>query len=167
VYVIVGEWITDIPNFGLLRVSQETIEDLKFFRQLKDDAKESGGVLIGKHLNAGGAILIDDFTRPQSTDKQGRCSYFRSTQHSEVVQEIWEKTNRQSTYVGLWHTHPEQLPQYSNADKKDWLNTLKNSQYDGKYLFFFIVGTKQLVCWMGSSNSRKIKLVGEYCFDNS
>lgn len=158
-----NEWVIDVDGFGLVRISNELIDQLLNFRQIEDSAPESGGVLVGKHLNSKGTILIDNYTPPQSTDKQGRCQYYRSSAHNELIQTIWRESNHQSTYVGLWHTHAEPIPNYSPVDKKDWVNALKNSRYEGDSLFFFIIGQKHIRIWKGSRKffRCKIDFIGE------
>lgn len=157
------EWHIHIKDFGLLRVSAKLIENLKSFRQLKEETPESGGVLIGMHLNSGGRILINDYTPPQKSDKQGRYLYHRSSEHNDVVLKIWKESNKVSTYVGLWHTHAEGVPSYSPVDKKDWLDSLNKSVYEGDRLFYFIVGQTHIRCWMGIKKLfiNKIEMIGE------
>jgi integrative and conjugative element protein (TIGR02256 family) len=161
-----GEWSVELKNFGLIRISQDFIKRISNYRQLNEGVPESGGVLLGGFLNTGGALLIHDFTPPQKTDKQGRCLYFRSEMHNKLVQEIWEESNNHITYVGLWHTHPEPVPNYSHIDKRDWVNSLKNSHYDGKQLFFFIIGQTHIRCWIGINRrfNSSFNLIGEYEF---
>lgn len=158
------DWEMDIPSYGLIRVSSGLLIKLVEYRQLDADTPESGGVLIGKHLNSGGKILIDDFTPPQNKDKQGRCLYHRSIEHNKIVKKIWKDSNGHSTYLGLWHTHPEPIPNYSSTDKKDWLNSLTKSKYEGERLYFFIVGQTHIRCWVGTKvfYKNKIELLGEY-----
>lgn len=143
------EWIINTANFGITRFHKNVIDRLCEFRQLKNNQLESGGVLIGKHLSLGNTILVDDITTPQQTDKQERHSYYRSEIHSEIIHGLWEQSNGHSTYVGLWHTHPEPYPNFSLVDRKDWLTALKNSHYEGSKLFFIIVGQKCIRCWGG------------------
>ena len=159
-----SEWSIDVDSFGVVRISLKLIQILKKYRQLEFTTPESGGVLIGKYLNSGGAILIDELTHPQLTDQQGRCMYYRSTAHNDLVQRIWKQTHHHSTYVGLWHTHPENIPAYSFTDKKDWLNALSSSIYEGNHLIFLIVGISHITCWVGSENKKKNKIVlaGKY-----
>lgn len=157
-------WHIDVDDFGLLRVSDRLIDELASYRQLDDEQPESGGVLIGQHLNSNGCMVINDFTPPQDTDKQGRCQYYRSKAHSELVRKIWEESNKHSTYVGLWHTHPEKEPEPSNADLDDWRKALSKSKYAGNNLFFVIVGQSHIKCWIGIKKRFKpnIELIGSY-----
>lgn len=158
-----NEWTLDVDGFGLVRISKELIDQLINFRQMEDNTPESGGVIVGKHLNSNGTILIDNYTPPQPTDKQGRCQYYRSSAHNELIQAIWRESNHQSTYVGLWHTHAESIPNYSPVDKKDWINALKNSRYEGDSLFFLIIGQTHIRIWKGTKKfiGHKIELIGE------
>lgn len=161
---MIEEWKIEVPGFGLVRVSASLLTRLCKFRQLKLNSSESGGALIGRHLATSGTILIDELTIPQKEDVKRRTSFARSKKHSELVREVWEASNGQSTYVGLWHTHPESAPQYSSIDKKDWINSLNKSRYEGNLLFFVIVGQSYIRMWMGDKSTywKKINLIGEY-----
>jgi integrative and conjugative element protein (TIGR02256 family) len=165
---MIEEWQIEVNGYGLIRMSGELLAKLCDFRQLVRQAPESGGVLIGKHLNSGGVLLIDQLTLPQKSDKQGRCEFYRSTEHSKLMNEIWQKSKRHSTYVGLWHSHPEPVPNYSSIDKQDWQNALIQSMYEGNLLFFVIVGQTHIRIWMGvkSTFKPKISLIGEYKIGN-
>jgi len=157
-------WQLDIKMYGLVRIKTKLMQELASHRQLAPHLPESGGILIGKHLNSGGRVVIEEMTPPQPTDIQGRCNYFRSMAHNHLAQEIWSKSDGHSTYVGLWHTHPEQKPHPSREDKKDWRNALKKSSYEGRYLFFIIVGQTHTRCWVGQKKQFRtyIELAGEY-----
>jgi integrative and conjugative element protein (TIGR02256 family) len=96
-------------------------------------------------------------------DKQTRNSFYRSSKHNELVQKIWKKTNGFSTFLGLWHTHPENVPHNSSIDKKDWLDSLLKSKYEKDCLFFLIIGRSHIRCWVGLKD--KVTLLGEYRYD--
>jgi len=157
------EWHMKIKGLGILRVSYELVESLKGYRQLEKGTPESGGTLIGMHLNSGGKFLINEYTPPQTSDKQGRHLYHRSETHTKLILDIWKESKRTLTYIGLWHTHPEPIPTYSAIDKNDWNNSLNKSIFTGDRLFFFIVGQTHIRCWMGTKKlfKNKIELLGE------
>lgn len=162
------EWSIEVSSFGKVRISSMLINKLAKYRQLSPISLESGGVLIGKHLNSNGVLLIDSFTPPLPTDRQSRHGYYRSRAHNDVVRKLWKETERESTYVGLWHTHPEDCPNYSPIDKTDWMKALKTSRYEGTKLFFFIIGNTKIRCWLGFSDKSNctIKFLSELKFDN-
>lgn len=158
------EWQIDVKGYGLVRISSNLLKRIYKFKQLESTSPESGGVLIGKHLNSEGALLIDDLTEPQESDRQGRCQFYRSEGHNSIVNKIWLESNKHSTYVGLWHTHPEPIPDYSCVDKYDWESALRYSKFEGNRLFFVILGQTHIRIWMGENSSSKpqILLIGEY-----
>lgn len=162
------EWSFEVKTLGQVRVSVSLVNKLRGYRQLSSNTPESGGVLIGMYLNSGGALLINELTPPQQTDIQGRHTYYRSKAHHDLVRQIWEESNHHSTYVGLWHSHPEPIPAFSPTDKRDWLNAINYSQYEGNKLFFFIVGQTHVRAWQGIKRrfERKIVAIGEYKFDD-
>ena len=47
--------------------------------------------------------------------------------------------------MGEWHTHPENIPEPSLIDKKNW-KKIWNQKEDGD-LFNVIVGTKEIRIW--------------------
>jgi integrative and conjugative element protein (TIGR02256 family) len=158
-----SEWVLDLKQYGRMRFTEKLIRNLKEYRQNDDITPESGGILIGSFLSSGGKLLIDKFTPPQISDRQGRNSYFRSKSHQLLAEKIWEETDHKSTFVGLWHTHPEAIPNFSEIDKQDWMNTLNQASYQGQNLIFIIVGTTHIRCWLGTKKmvKNKLKLIGE------
>lgn len=163
------EWRMNVEGFGTIRVSEYLIEKILKYQQLSEGDVESGGILVGSYLNSNGFILIEDFTEPQKSDKQSRFGFFRSDKHSELARYVWNETGGKSTFLGLWHTHPEDYPKYSIVDIIDWNKTLNNSHYDGKLLLFFILGRTHLNCWIGIKKRFKnnIKLIGSYDVTNN
>ena len=85
------EWSIQIKNFGTVRISYDFLSRLSGYRQVGSNTPESGGVAIGRHLNSGGTLLIENFTPPQKSDKHGRCLFFRSQAHNALVQNIWQE----------------------------------------------------------------------------
>lgn len=156
-------WSFNVDNLGTVRVADSLIKSLSKYRQVNNSQPESGGVLMGSYLNSNGALLIDNYTVPQKEDRQGRHSFYRSEAHDALVKDIWKKSDHKTTYLGLWHTHPEPIPNYSHVDANDWRNALNTSRYDGNFLFFFIVGTSSIRCWVGERRRfrNSIKLVSE------
>ena len=48
---------------------------------------------------------------------------------------------RKSYYMGVWHTHPQVMPEPSSIDWNDWYKTLDIDQTACEYAFFIIAGT--------------------------
>lgn len=106
-----------------------------------------------------------DLTLPQLSDKRTRYSFFRSNAHNEILNDKWKTSNGNAYLVGLWHTHPEAIPNYSNEDKKDWHTVLKQGQYEGKYLMFIIVGQEKIRLWVDDKKTLQTSMIGEYTIE--
>ncbi|AZG34008.1 Mov34/MPN/PAD-1 family protein [Shewanella psychromarinicola] len=159
------EYLLEVKEFGSIRIPNNIIERISTFRQLDSMDSESGGVLLGSHLNSIGRLKITDFTTPLKNDRQTRNSFFRSNQHNIEVQKVWKESCRRVTFLGLWHTHAEDIPTPSSVDIDDWKVTLRTSLYDGEGLVFLIIGNKSAKFWFGFKKSRQIDYIGEVSFE--
>jgi len=80
---------------------------------------EAGGILIGSYR--GSHIEIVDCTIPKPRDVRRRTLFDRKDKgHHLAAMEAWRRSGRTETFVGEWHTHPEEHPHYSWLDKRTW-----------------------------------------------
>lgn len=163
-----GDWIIYVDSNEKIIFTADSLMQICRYNQRKYDAYESGGILIGSLLCKPGLFKVTGITSPKDGDKQSRCSFFRSMQHNDTIQKIWRESKQMSTYVGLWHTHPESIPMYSSVDRKDWNTALNHSQYDGNNLLFLILGQTHIRCWLGKNNliRNSFKMIGEVLVDD-
>ncbi|MDU9048100.1 MAG: Mov34/MPN/PAD-1 family protein [Candidatus Electrothrix sp. Rat3] len=132
------------------------------YRQNSLSSPEAGGLLLGRHLKDGSHIAVDHVSEPMLGDKQKRNSFFRGEGHEQFAHKYWLTSNGTCAYLGSWHTHPALNPLPSKTDLHDWLNVLKNDIYEGKYLYFVIVGIQEIHCWEGSRNSKNFVKLEKY-----
>lgn len=164
VTVVTEDWLIQTEDYGDFVIGYEVINILISYRQLGKQDLEAGGSLIGC-INTDNTMEARDLTLPQPSDKQTRCSFFRSSAHNRILNDKWKASNGNAYLVGLWHTHPEPIPNYSGEDKKDWLNVLKQGQYEGKCLMFLIVGVKKIRLWIVDNECYTTSLIGEYILE--
>jgi integrative and conjugative element protein (TIGR02256 family) len=128
------------------------------FRQSEMHMTEAGGVLLGRHLRDGSAIIADDITTPLPGDKRARASFFRaSKRHQAAIDAVWRTSDGTCTYLGEWHTHPEPFPTPSTIDWANWQRRLANDQYS-EPIFFVIVGTRATFAWEGRRDGSIVAL---------
>lgn len=125
----------------------KAVEQMQAFAQVSWWHAEAGGVLLGRHLLDSVDVVVDEVTTPQSTDKRGRFSFFRSSRHEALARERWRNEASTMAYLGLWHTHPELDPTPSGVDRNDWTQAMSKDTFDGDRLFFPIVGTQRIRVW--------------------
>ncbi|GAX38908.1 hypothetical protein NIES3585_49600 [Nodularia sp. NIES-3585] len=123
---------------------------------------EAGGVLIGRFIRDSADIVIDEVTVPMSGDRKRRFNFWRSRQpHQQVLDKSWLESGGTSTYLGEWHTHPENIPVPSDTDIKNWQDRLKKDIFNGDTLFFIIIGIKILRVWDGSKTTLVFRLLND------
>lgn len=129
------------------------------FTQDKPEKLEAGGVLLGRHIQGAADVVVDCVTTPMLGDLRGRFSFFREEkQHQRVIDSCWQATQGTCTYLGEWHTHPEPIPIASRVDLSNWRRKLMHDHFNC-FLFFVIVGTKQICVWQGYYRSTRLALL--------
>ncbi len=84
---------------------------------------EAGGILLGNYR--GSHIEVVFATPPGPGDLRFPFSFHRkcaSHQRSATMQ--WVQSNRITTYIGEWHTHPQNSPLPSATDYTEWRKNL-------------------------------------------
>jgi integrative and conjugative element protein (TIGR02256 family) len=138
-------------NGARLKIDGPAIERMLLHSQKRPSMPEAGGVLIGRHLKDCEHIVVDQVTEPVSQDRGWRFGFFRSKRGHQVrLDASWGFSGFKATYLGEWHTHPEENPVPSSTDLQDWKRRLVKDIYEGTKLFFIIVGTQQFRVWEGS-----------------
>lgn len=124
-------------------VSQEVASIWHSYRQIKSDAVESFGVLMGTTSVERREIWIETVTTPMLLDQSSRFSFMlRDPGHQQSVCQNFASTDSRSIYLGTWHTHPEPVPEPSDIDKNDWIKCLRANRR--RPLAFVIVGTEEV-----------------------
>ncbi len=150
-----------------LVIDTSVISVFNSFKQTKPNAKEAGGILLGRHLLDCDHLAIDEVSTPRIGDQRSVYGFFRGPGHHKTALEIWEKTEGTCVYLGNWHTHPESKPIPSSIDLIDWKNALFQDLFHGNYLYFIIVGTKELCCWEGDKNTGTITKLHRHTKDSN
>lgn len=134
----------------VLRTVQTTAQDAGF-------RHEVGGVLIGfqrpPHLHICGA------SAPYAGDRASPVCFHRSPEgHQAFAESVWRRSGGHITYLGEWHSHPQDRPAPSSIDRGSWVRTRR---LQGRPLVFLIVGREDL--WLSvqpaSGRAERWKLI--------
>lgn len=102
-----------------LLIPLDLISQLERHQQLSLTDSERGGLLIGIYRPP--HIEITQISEPQKEDGTSRFEFIRrSKKHIDLVLYAWKKSKKIETYMGEWHTHPEDHPVPSSTDLKEW-----------------------------------------------
>jgi len=137
-----------------LVIDDNVVNKLSSFSQLFTGDVESGGLLLGR-TQINGLTKVYDITEPLERDKRGRFLFKRKDKgHLELVSQANERC---LYFKGNWHSHPQKNPSPSWRDKVSWKRAMRESKPgNSDYIFFLIVGTKEIKAWCGKLNNRKI-----------
>ena len=58
--------------------------------------------------------------------------------------------------MGVWHTHPQNVPIPSSIDWDDWYGTLEVDKTGCEYAFFVILGISEMRVWVGDFRTKII-----------
>jgi integrative and conjugative element protein (TIGR02256 family) len=139
------------PGGGVFEFSANALAVIDAYRQLRPEATEAGGILLGRMILESQDIVIDEATLPSAPDRRKRFSFFRARQPAQkLVERAWGKSDRTQNYLGEWHTHPEDYPSPSALDLKNWKKILRRSVFEQGSLFFVIGGRRAVGTWEGT-----------------
>lgn len=150
-------------DFSII-INKNVLEEIKKYRQLNLNDMESGGMLIGSITKDEKMLVINEMTFPLKEDIQNRYKFVRSTKHNQLLREKWLKSEKTLMYLGEWHTHPQDNPEYSSQDYKNWKMLMRDSITFIDYLIFIIAGRKTYKIWIGSRRSNKITQIHKGVF---
>ena len=132
-------------------IEDSVMASVSVYRQLEPNAAEAGGILLGfrrdTHLHVAMA------TPPGPRDRRSKYHFYRDAEcHAQTALSQWAKTQETMDYVGEWHTHPEDYPQPSALDLKEWRQICRRRK---EPMVFLILGI--LDCWIGIGLGREIE----------
>jgi len=120
-----------------LTISNCVLKVFEMYIQNEPSKSEAGGVLIGRIISKNDDILVDAVTVPNNDDIRERFFFFRKKKKAQkIINKYWKKSSRTQIYLGEWHTHPENVPQPSDHDYKNWKNISANAIYEQNFLIF-------------------------------
>lgn len=141
-------------NSVVLIIKDSVFQQLISHRQYERSKAESGGLLIGR-TDINGNTRIYEITEPMGEDVQKYMIFKRKDKKHLAY--LSEANKRCLYFKGNWHTHPQDIPSPSWIDKMSWSRSIKVSKPgESKYIFFIIVGTREIKVWCGDMKTLEI-----------
>lgn len=142
-----------------IKITSNVINTWKEFIQVGILSREAGGVLIGRENQSDNNQIIEYCTEPMERDKRLRTRFYRrDTKHIDFFVRLHREKGEIYRYIGEWHTHPEDVPSYSDIDANNWKKICADLPQKEQY--HVIVGRKKIVVWKYSVVD-EIEKIGE------
>jgi integrative and conjugative element protein (TIGR02256 family) len=142
----VSEYIWTIDQNIYLLIDNSVVEIFDGYKQ-RNDEPESGGCLFGYYR--GDHIHVTNCTSPKDGDNQLPRRFDRKARfHLNYASTLYKQTDKTCTYLGDWHTHPQEVPAPSSLDFNEW-DKIAKIKKKWKTLAI-IVGRDRL--WVGIGN---------------
>lgn len=154
----------NLPDGNVVDVLSPVLEEIKKWVQDDISKPESGGYIVGyQHKNTGN-ISLESVSHPYLLDARSRVRFdIRDPRHQHFLRKA---KRHKSYYMGVWHTHPQEVPTPSSIDWNDWNETMRLDTTGCQFVFFVIVGTKEWRLWAGNLETGIIQELSE-CTKNS
>lgn len=128
----------------LVVMSEEVIRTISQYVQNDAVKDEAGGILLGIRRNDHFEVIYA--TEPTKFDVRSRTHWQRSEKiHEDIAIKRWQESKGKVTYLGEWHTHPENIPSPSMVDINEWNKLSSKCSYRAG-LAMIIVGIDDLWC---------------------
>jgi integrative and conjugative element protein (TIGR02256 family) len=113
---------------------------------------EAGGILIGNQRSP--HVEIVDCTTPLPGDRRLPNLFDRCDPgHQNSALTAWQNSGQTESFVGEWHTHPQDFPTPSSIDHKTWEKLLARATDP---LVFLVLGRKGFWCGLGYRRTLRI-----------
>lgn len=139
-----------------INITKQAHKQLILFRHDKVLNVERGGVILGKLFPTENTILITDIIESKLSENGFASIALHVNELQNIIDEKWESSNREITYLGDWHTHPDRNPKPSIIDKFTFLKNYHQSKFDQNILLYIILGYLEKK-YIGLHNGYSIK----------
>lgn len=143
-----------LPDGKVVDVLSSALDEIYSWIQDETFKPESGGYIVGyEHIKTGN-ISLEAVSIPASNDYKNRIRFsIRDIAHQLFIS---KSRRHKSYYMGVWHSHPQIIPEPSTIDWDDWKLTMEQDKTGSRYCFFIITGTEEWRIWAGDLHSGNI-----------
>ncbi len=136
--------------------TDEVVAILDFHKQRKSNDNEKGGIILGKIQDNN--IIINRLSVPTELDKSSRYNFERHRLSAQIIIDYeFHNSNKQITYLGEWHTHPEDNPSPSQTDLKMIQQQISSNIIHTDFLILMIQGREKL--YFGIKDKKQLNFI--------
>jgi integrative and conjugative element protein (TIGR02256 family) len=124
---------------------------------------ESGGIVLGQVI--GNTVFINRVSTPNLFDKSSRHRFERDKNAAQIIVNYeYLNSNKKITYLGEWHSHPENIPTPSGQDRKMIREQFNSGILNESFLLLVIQGIEKLyVAIYDGENLTECSELNDWC----
>lgn len=150
----------------VIKIDNHLLDRIRTFCQIEKELPEAGGILLGRQNISNNNIIIEHHTEPMHGDYQTRLRFLRRDPgHLSFFQELYNNSNGTIGYIGEWHTHPEDIPQYSIIDLKNW-RKIHGKSGTNQVQYHLIAGRNAVAIWKYSGKQPYLVKIASICWED-
>lgn len=136
--------------------TDEVVAILDFHKQRKSNDNERGGIILGKIQDNN--IIINRLSVPTELDKSSRYNFERHRLSAQIIIDYeFHNSSKKITYLGEWHTHPEDNPSPSQTDLKMIQQQISSNIIHTDFLILMIQGRESL--YFGIKDKKQLNFI--------
>ena len=121
-------------------ITKEVSDIWNKYKQTDLKKLEANGIIICSMSFDETEVWIKKVTEPKKNDIRKRCYFFMKDKgHQKELDICYRESKGKMFLLGTWHTHPENIPNASRLDKREWIKFAKANK-DLTIFCFVIVG---------------------------
>lgn len=144
----------NMPNGKHVDILGSVLDEMEKWKQSSRTIPESCGFILGYENSETKNITLSQITIPQKDDHRSR--FFCKLKDKIHFDSLRSNRLKQNYYMGVWHTHPQNIPEPSITDWNEWKEILEREKTGSIFAFFFIVGITEIRCWVGNFQNKSI-----------
>lgn len=149
-----------------IQIKDYILKRIHLHCQVSIGLPESGGLLMGRENISNGNLIIDEISEPMKKDKRTRNRFIRrDIAHVSLFNNRYEASDGTIRYVGEWHTHPENDPQYSLIDLNNW-KRIKSESKNVINQYHIIAGIEYISIWKCCNSKELPQKIGSYKWED-
>ena len=148
-----------LPNGNVVDILTTVLDEISRWLQTDITKPESGGYIVGYQHKDTRNIVLEDVSVPHELDIKSRIRFDIKDPYHDLFLRISQR--KKSYYMGVWHTHPQDIPVPSSIDWEDWKQTLEVDKTGCEYIFFIIAGISGTRVWVGNKTENSITEIEE------
>lgn len=134
------------------------------FRQIEQQGKEKGGIVLGQISENEHRILVCRASVPGGQDRNKRRSFHRDRKKAQqIIEYEFYNSGSKNTYLGEWHTHPANRAIPSPQDIHMITDQLATNEMKVEFILFFVVAQEELFVGLYDGQTMSSATVKDFC----